>query len=160
MVMTSSSSDSKPGINEAPSKKLGDSSPELGDSNSSEKLGDSSPELGDSNSSEELGDSEESVFCLFMKEGDCKDSFTAWEVCVEEAKKKNEDFVPKCREFTATMYNCMLAHSDYYQPILLAEKVYYEDEETMKEIEEAEKNKVKQDISQEDDVAATKLAQG
>ncbi|KAL0848473.1 hypothetical protein Bca101_021720 [Brassica carinata] len=108
MVMTSSSdpktetsSDSKPPrINEAPSEKLGDSSPELvGDSNSSEKLGDSST-VWEEDPVKEGDEEEESGLCLFMKEGGCKDIFTAWEVCVEEAKKKNEDIVTECMELT------------------------------------------------------------
>ncbi|KAL0714761.1 hypothetical protein Bca4012_021740 [Brassica carinata] len=162
MVMTSSSdpktetsSDSKPPrINEAPSEKLGDSSPELvGDSNSSEKLGDSST-VWEEDPVKEGDEEEESGLCLFMKEGGCKDIFTAWEVCVEEAKKKKEDIVTECMELTSTLYKCMVAHSDYYQPILTMDKIVSEEQARL-EMEEAENNKI-----EEEEMAARKLAQG
>ncbi|ESQ35415.1 hypothetical protein EUTSA_v10008923mg [Eutrema salsugineum] len=158
-------SDSQSQNNQVPSEKLGDSSPELGDSSSSEKLGDSStvwrdpvesgspieesdqPKEGDAEGEEEG----ECGFCLFMKAGGCKESFTAWEVCVEEAEKNKEDIVTKCTEVTSLLKKCMDAHSDYYQPILAAEKAA---EEQVKKELEAEKK-----ISEEE-MAAMKLAQG
>ncbi|CAH8304716.1 unnamed protein product [Eruca vesicaria subsp. sativa] len=126
-----SSSDSEPRTNEMPSEKLGDSSSELG---------------GDSNSSEKLGEEEEKCgLRLFMKGGDCKDSFMAWEVCVEEADKNEENIIPKCMEVTRTLYKCMVDHSDYYQPYLTVEKAVRE--EQLKKEMEAEKNK---EISEEE----------
>lgn len=61
-------------------------------------------------------------FCLFMKGGGCKDAFIAWENCVEEAEKNKEDIVEKCFQVTGNLKKCMEAHSDYYEPILSAEK--------------------------------------
>ncbi|XP_052186934.1 uncharacterized protein LOC127797817 [Diospyros lotus] len=61
-------------------------------------------------------------FCLFMKGGGCRESFISWENCIEEAEKSQEDIVDKCFEVTAALKKCMEAHSDYYAPILQAEK--------------------------------------
>ncbi|XXG52514.1 hypothetical protein AAC387_Pa03g0826 [Persea americana] len=66
-------------------------------------------------------------FCLFMKGGGCKEEFIAWEQCVEEAEKNREDIVDKCFEVTALLKKCMDAHSDYYGPILRAEKAMEEE---------------------------------
>ncbi|KAL5553735.1 hypothetical protein UlMin_041136 [Ulmus minor] len=82
------------------------------------------------------GDDEEEGecgFCLFMKGGGCKDSFVAWENCIEEAEKNKEDIVEKCFEVTGALKKCMEAHADYYEPILRAEKVA--EEEVVKELE-------------------------
>ncbi|XP_059648818.1 uncharacterized protein LOC132294836 [Cornus florida] len=72
-------------------------------------------------------------FCLFMKGGGCKDSFVAWEKCIEEAEKNKEDIVDKCFELTGKLKECMEAHPDYYGPILEAEKAV--EEEAMRELE-------------------------
>ncbi|VVA91264.1 unnamed protein product [Arabis nemorensis] len=85
-----------------------------------------------------------------MKGGGCKDTFTAWEDCVEEAEKNKEDIVTKCMEVTSALKKCMDANSDYYQPILAAEKAA--EEEVKKELEA-------QKIAEEE-VAAKKQAQG
>lgn len=61
-------------------------------------------------------------FCLFMKGGGCKDSFIEWEKCIEEGEKNKEDIVEKCFEVTSALRKCMEVHSDYYAPILQAEK--------------------------------------
>ncbi|XP_043708296.1 uncharacterized protein LOC122657606 [Telopea speciosissima] len=61
-------------------------------------------------------------FCLFMKGGGCKDEFIAWENCIEEAESHKEDIVEKCFEVTGLLKKCMEAHSDYYEPVLKAEK--------------------------------------
>ncbi|KAI4328481.1 hypothetical protein L6164_020833 [Bauhinia variegata] len=71
------------------------------------------------------GDEEEQGecgFCLFMKAGGCRDSFTDWEKCIEEGQKNKEDIVDKCGEKTKALMDCMLVHSDYYRPILEIEK--------------------------------------
>lgn len=169
------SSDSQSRNNEVPSEKLRDSSPseELGDSNPSEKLGDSSTVWRDpveSNSPNEEEDSDqpkegdaegeeegECGFCLFMKGGGCKESFTAWEVCVEEAEKNKEDIVTKCMEVTSTLKKCMDEHSNYYQPILAAEKAA--EEQVRKELEAEKKIAEEEEISEEE-VAARRQAQG
>ncbi|KAJ0253379.1 F167 [Hirschfeldia incana] len=160
---TENATHSKPLMNEPPSEKLGDSSPELGDSNSSEKLGDSSPVWKDPVESKSPNEEEkrDCGFCVFMKEGGCRESFTAWEVCVEEAEKNKEDIKTKCMEVTSTLHKCMDAHSDYYQPILAAERAAAE--QVKKEFEAAaEKNKVEKEEEEisEEEVAARKQAQG
>ncbi|KAJ6829734.1 uncharacterized protein M6B38_356335 [Iris pallida] len=57
-----------------------------------------------------------------MKGGGCKDEFVAWEKCVEEAEKNEEDIAEKCFDITHKLKLCMDAHADYYAPILDAEK--------------------------------------
>ncbi|KAF8087348.1 hypothetical protein N665_0588s0017 [Sinapis alba] len=151
-------SDSQSRINEAPSEELGDSSTVWKDPVESgspiEEESDHPKEGGDA--AEEEEEEGECGFCLFMKGGGCKESFTAWEVCVEEAEKNNEDIVTKCMEITSTLKKCMDAHSDYYQPILAAEKAA--EEQVKKEFEAADKEKV-EEISEEE-MAARKQAQG
>ncbi|KAF8104609.1 hypothetical protein N665_0171s0110 [Sinapis alba] len=92
-----------------------------------------------------------------MKAGGCKESFTAWDVCIKEAEKNKEDIVSKCVEVTSTLHKCMDAHSDYYQPILAREKAA---EEQVKKEFEAEKKKVEEEDFSEEEVAARKQAQG
>ncbi|KAL2904024.1 Chaperone protein DnaJ [Bienertia sinuspersici] len=82
---------------------------------------------------EEEEEEGECGFCLFMKGGGCKDEFVAWELCVEESEKNEEDIVEKCFEVTANLKKCMEAHSDYYEPILRAEKAA--EEEVKQELE-------------------------
>ncbi|CAH2037810.1 unnamed protein product [Thlaspi arvense] len=149
-------SDSQAQSNEASSEKLGDSSTVWRDPVDSE-----SPNEEESDQAKE-GDAEEEEegecgFCLFMKGGGCKDSFTAWEVCVEEAEKNKEDIVTKCMEVTSTLKKCMDAHSDYYQPILAAEKAA---EEQVKKELEAEKKIYEEEEVSEEEVAARKQAEG
>ncbi|KAI3907582.1 hypothetical protein MKW98_016226 [Papaver atlanticum] len=78
-------------------------------------------------------------FCLYMKGGGCKDSFIAWEKCMEEAEEKKEGVVEKCYQVTLTLKNCMEAHPDYYAPILKAEKAA--EEQVTKGMEELNKEK-------------------
>ncbi|XP_075483132.1 uncharacterized protein LOC142523278 [Primulina tabacum] len=73
-------------------------------------------------------------FCLFMKGGGCKDTFVEWEKCVEEGEKNGEDIVEKCFQATAALRKCMDAHSEYYAPLLEAEKAAQEEAE--KQLEE------------------------
>ncbi|CAA3021118.1 Hypothetical predicted protein [Olea europaea subsp. europaea] len=90
---------------------------------------------------EEEEEEGECGFCLFMKGGGCKDTFIEWENCVEEGEKNKEDIVEKCFQATAALKKCMEAHSDYYAPILQAEKVA--EEEAVKELEkEKEKERL------------------
>lgn len=98
-------------------------------------------------------------FCLFMKAGGCKDSFVAWEKCIEEAEKNKEDIAEKCFEVTGALKKCMEAHSDYYEPILKAEKVATE--EATKELEkETEEQNVGSLDSEKTSVAADNQAAG
>ncbi|MQL77815.1 hypothetical protein Taro_010203, partial [Colocasia esculenta] len=76
---------------------------------------------------EEGEEEEECGFCLFMKGGPCKEEFIAWEKCVEAAEKNEENMVDKCFEVTGLLRKCMEAHTDYYEPILRAEKAMEEE---------------------------------
>ncbi|CAF2258721.1 unnamed protein product [Brassica rapa] len=137
---------------QSPSEELGHSSalpqdPVESGSPIEEKESDPSKEGGDAEEEEEEG---ECGFCLFMKGGGCKESFTAWEVCVEEAEKNKEDIVTKCMEVTSTLKKCMDEHSDYYQPILAAERA----------AEEQVKKELEADKVSEEEAAAMKQARG
>lgn len=101
-----------------------------------------------SENGEEGEEEGECGFCLFMKGGGCKESFIAWENCVEEAEKNKEDLVEKCSEVTGALKKCMEAHADYYEPILRAEKMA--EEEVVKELE-MEKEKEKEASSEGSD---------
>ncbi|XP_051145600.1 uncharacterized protein LOC127261334 [Andrographis paniculata] len=83
---------------------------------------------------EEEEEEGECGFCLFMKGGGCKDAFIEWEKCVEEGEQNKEDIVEKCFQATAALKKCMEAHSDYYAPLLQAEKAA--EEEAVKQLEE------------------------
>ncbi|XP_059310208.1 uncharacterized protein LOC132061396 [Lycium ferocissimum] len=85
---------------------------------------------------DEEKEEEECGFCLFMKEGGCRDTFTEWEKCVEQGEKNKEDIVEKCFQVTSALQKCMEAHSEYYAPILQVEK-----DVEAKVIAEFEKNK-------------------
>ncbi|XP_021739960.1 uncharacterized protein LOC110706359 [Chenopodium quinoa] len=115
--------DPKSSESENPDPKiLEDQIPEISDqpSNPDEK----GRENGGEEEEEEEG---ECGFCLFMKGGGCKDEFVAWEKCVEDSEKNQEDIVEKCFEVTGNLKKCMIAHSDYYEPILRAEKAAEEE---------------------------------
>lgn len=113
---------------------------------------------------EEEEDEEEGEcgFCLFMKGGGCKESFVSWEKCIEDAEKNKEDIVDKCFEITAALKKCMEAHSDYYEPVLRAEKaaeaeaVEQLEKDKEKEagvVQEAGKDKVEVEKAKEEDKA-------
>ncbi|KAI3516516.1 hypothetical protein L1887_15434 [Cichorium endivia] len=71
---------------------------------------------------EEEEEEGECGFCLFMKGGECRETFINWEKCVEEGEKNDEDIVNKCFEVTSALKKCMEANPDYYGVILQAEK--------------------------------------
>ncbi|KAI3876480.1 hypothetical protein MKX03_030297 [Papaver bracteatum] len=100
---------------------------------------------------EEEEEEGECGFCLFMKGGGCKDSFTAWEVCVEEGEKNKEDIVEKCSEITSLLKKCMDEHADYYAPILRAEKAMEEEVNNQLDQEKAEETQLerKEELEQE-----------
>ncbi|KAG7654228.1 GCK domain [Arabidopsis suecica] len=79
---------------------------------------------GESVSPNELKEEEEreEVFLAFMRGGGCKEPFTAWEDCYDEANKNKEDMVLKCVGVFSMMTKCMDAHPDYYRPFLAAKK--------------------------------------
>ncbi|WOG96915.1 hypothetical protein DCAR_0416253 [Daucus carota subsp. sativus] len=95
---------------------------------------------GDTNLEQEEEEEGECGFCLFMKGGGCKDTFVGWEKCIEEAEKNQEDIVEKCFEVTAALKKCMEAHSDYYEPVLRAEKAA-----EAEAVEQLEKEKEKEE---------------
>jgi len=66
------------------------------------------------------GEEEETCgFCIFMKGGGCKEAFEAWSKCVDSERGKDDtDFTETCRDATIALRECMLAHKDYYQPLL------------------------------------------
>ncbi|ESW21054.1 hypothetical protein PHAVU_005G037600 [Phaseolus vulgaris] len=72
---------------------------------------------------EEEEEEGECGFCLFMKGGGCRDAFIGWEKCVQEAETNDDDLLEKCAHVTAALKQCMDAHSDYYEPLLRAEKL-------------------------------------
>lgn len=82
---------------------------------------------------EEEEEDGECGFCIYMKGGGCRETFTAWEDCV--TKYKGDDVVDKCFEITGALKECMEAHSDYYSPVLRAEKAAAEEEEAVRELE-------------------------
>ena len=61
-------------------------------------------------------------FCIFMKGGGCKDAFEAWSQCVDAEREHEGDFTETCKEATLALRECMLAHKDYYQPLLEEEE--------------------------------------
>ncbi|XP_062111546.1 uncharacterized protein LOC133823008 [Humulus lupulus] len=114
---------------------------------SSDSGGGERDEKGGENGDEGEGEEEgECGFCLFMKGGGCRESFIAWENCIEEAEKNKEDIVEKCFQVTGDLKKCMEAHADYYEPILRAEKAA--EEEAIKELEkEAAANDSEQNVA-------------
>ncbi|KAE8719424.1 EXS (ERD1/XPR1/SYG1) family protein [Hibiscus syriacus] len=106
---------------------------------------------GDSSNSGGEGEEEEGGgecgFCLFMKAGGCKESFVAWEDCVDEAEKNGDDIAAKCMEVTAALRKCMEDHADYYEPILRAEKAAHE--EAIRELEKEKAAKEESDQNSE-----------
>lgn len=76
-------------------------------------------------------------FCLFMKSGPCRDSFVNWEECIEQAEKDKEDMVEKCHKVTFMLKECMEHNSNYYEPVLQAEKAMGEAALEEQEEEEA-----------------------
>ncbi|KAI3908391.1 hypothetical protein MKW92_036946 [Papaver armeniacum] len=108
-------------------------------------------EKGEGVEGEEEEEEGECGFCLFMKGGGCKDSFTAWEVCVEEGEKNKEDIVEKCSEITSLLKKCMDEHADYYAPILRAEKAMEEEVNNQLDQEKAEETQLerKAELDQE-----------
>ncbi|KAK8508100.1 hypothetical protein V6N13_055553 [Hibiscus sabdariffa] len=118
---------------------------------------DAEPDRPDGDSSNSVGEGEEEEegecgFCLFMKAGGCKDSFVAWENCVDEAEKKGEDIAAKCMEVTAALKKCMEDHPDYYEPILRAEKAAHEEALRELEKEKAAKEDSEQNLESKEDL--------
>jgi intermembrane space import and assembly protein 40 len=68
-------------------------------------------------------------FCIFMKGGGCKEPFEAWSSCVDAERDADGDFTETCREATMALRECMLAHKEYYQPLLDEEERELEEKE-------------------------------
>ncbi|GMI87407.1 hypothetical protein HRI_002410000 [Hibiscus trionum] len=115
---------------------------------------DPEPDRPDGDSSNSGGEEEEGEcgFCLFMKAGGCKESFVAWENCVDEAEKNNDDIAAKCMEVTAALRRCMEDHADYYEPILRAEKAAHEEAIRELEKEKAAKEESGQNLESKKDL--------
>ncbi|XP_034677473.1 uncharacterized protein LOC117907900 [Vitis riparia] len=109
--------------------------------------------LGEQTQEEEEGEGE-CGFCLFMKGGGCKESFIDWEKCIEEGENNKEDIVEKCFEVTAALKKCMEAHSDYYEPVLRAEKAA--EEELEREVASRDSEQNKEDANPEEAVSKEK----
>ncbi|CAM8953157.1 unnamed protein product [Rhodiola kirilowii] len=133
--------------------------PEIDAVASADKSSESADALVEVEGEEEEGEGE-CGFCVFMKGGGCKDTFVAWEECIESAEKGKEDIAEKCYEVTSLLRKCMEAHAGYYEPVLRAEKVAEEvatievEKEKMAEKEE-EKKKVQKDGGLDLDVACS-----
>lgn len=74
--------------------------------------------------SEEEG---ECGFCLFMKAGECRDSFIEWENSCSNPKidgffDQNPEYSDECVELWTALNECMQAHADYYGPLLNLQK--------------------------------------
>ncbi|PWA70070.1 GCK [Artemisia annua] len=52
-------------------------------------------------------------YCLYMKQGECKETYINWQKCVEEAKTNNEDIATKCAVATSAFKKCIEADQDY-----------------------------------------------
>lgn len=87
-------------------------------------------------------------FCLFMKGGECRETFINWEKCVEEGEKNDEDIVNKCFDATSALKKCMEAHPDYYGVILQAEKDA--EQEVHYQLDQEKEEKVAVDSKSED----------
>eukprot|EP01025_Chloroclados_australasicus_P014417 TRINITY_DN1674_c0_g1_i4.p3 TRINITY_DN1674_c0_g1~~TRINITY_DN1674_c0_g1_i4.p3 ORF type:complete len:178 (-),score=30.25 TRINITY_DN1674_c0_g1_i4:284-817(-) len=86
---------------------------------------------------EEEEDKESCGFCRWMKAGGCKVEFTAWEDCVDEARKNSSDFTKDCSVMTQALHQCMENNRDYYEPLLEAEELA-----KTEDIEEEERKKL------------------
>eukprot|EP00924_Labyrinthula_sp_SR-Ha-C_P009407 snap_masked-scaffold_2-processed-gene-22.21-mRNA-1 protein AED:1.00 eAED:1.00 QI:0/-1/0/0/-1/1/1/0/102 len=56
-------------------------------------------------------------FCIFMKGGPCRNTFKAWESCVDavkEGEEKDEEFAKRCQDQTINLWNCTKMFPDYY----------------------------------------------
>ncbi|KAG7667609.1 hypothetical protein Ndes2437B_g07621 [Nannochloris sp. 'desiccata'] len=65
-------------------------------------------------------------FCIYMKGGGCKDAFNAWSKCVDSEREAGNDFTEECKDATLRLRECMLAHKDYYAPLLEEEEAEME----------------------------------
>jgi mitochondrial intermembrane space import and assembly protein 40 len=72
---------------------------------------------------EEDDDEDETCgFCKFMKAGGCRQTFIDWSNCVDKERDAGSDFTEECRDKTLALRECMLAHAEYYAPMLEEEE--------------------------------------
>ncbi|KAL6317687.1 hypothetical protein AAG906_030441 [Vitis piasezkii] len=109
----------------------------------------SNPSIEEENLGEQTQEEEEE-----KRESGCKESFIAWEKCIEEGENNKEDIVEKCFEVTAALKKCMEAHSDYYEPVLRAEKAA--EEELEREVASRDSEQNKEDANPEEAVSKEK----
>jgi hypothetical protein len=57
-------------------------------------------------------------FCNFMLSGPCSTQFKVWDICVENAKAREEPFEKVCIDFIGILMTCMDENSDYYPSML------------------------------------------
>ncbi|GAB2220330.1 hypothetical protein Droror1_Dr00007975 [Drosera rotundifolia] len=70
---------------------------------------------------EEGGEEEEDgecAFCIYMKGGGCKESFTEFEKCISGIDKDDGDLAAKCGEVMGRLRWCMEANKEYYRVML------------------------------------------
>lgn len=60
------------------------------------------------------GQKPECGFCKFMKAGPCGKEFSAWEACLDRAKKNGTDFIEMCGPPTLALRDCVDANPEYY----------------------------------------------
>ncbi|GLD98800.1 hypothetical protein PINS_up007518 [Pythium insidiosum] len=53
-------------------------------------------------------------FCKFMKAGPCGSQFSAWEACLDRAKRSGLDFIDHCGKETLALRDCVDANPEYY----------------------------------------------
>ncbi|KAJ0408696.1 hypothetical protein P43SY_001920 [Pythium insidiosum] len=53
-------------------------------------------------------------FCKFMKAGPCGSEFSAWEACLDRAKRSGLDFIEHCGKETLALRDCVDANPEYY----------------------------------------------
>ncbi|TDH73971.1 hypothetical protein CCR75_002626 [Bremia lactucae] len=82
-------------------------------------------------SGECLAPKAECGFCKFMKAGPCGKEFIAWETCLDQCKKRGDDFLETCGPQTLGLRDCVEANPEYYH--VLNEGPGEQDSELQKE---------------------------
>lgn len=88
-------------------------------------------------------------FCKFMKGGGCREAFNNWSECVDREKDTGSDYTEQCRDTTLALRECMLAHKDYYAPLL-------EEEEAMLREQQEEQEAVADALAKEQESGGSK----
>eukprot|EP00210_Caulerpa_lentillifera_P007149 g6839.t1 len=110
----------------------------------------SKAELETEEEEEEEEEEETCGFCKFMKAGGCKKSFVKWMDCVDTEKAKGNAFVETCMTQIQDLRECMLAHEDYYRPMLEEEQSLMDDTEDVDdEVENETTEKNEEEVAKE-----------